>query len=310
MRKFITLCLLLTVSLFNAFSIQAAETIQDTEKKLTIGITLHPYYSYVKAVVGDKATVVPLIDSGFNPHNYHLNPTDIARLRQLDALVVNGIGHDDFALEAVQRIKLPKLTLIEANKSVALLASSKNKANSHTFVGIDTAIRQVYTIAQALAKLDPEHGKLFQKNAVRYARELRKAKKPVQKQLMALDLSKIKIASTHNAYGYFLQEFGLTVSAVVEPAHGISPTASQLQGTIDEIRALNIDVLFTELNMKNSAVHTIERETGVKLFHFSHMTHGEYSQNLVLKEMTYNLNMLAQAITFATNKHQGANSEG
>jgi zinc transport system substrate-binding protein len=255
--------------------------------------------------VGDKANVLPLIDSGFNPHNYHLNPTDISRLRQLDALVVNGIGHDDFALEAIQRIKLPNLTLIEANESVALLASGPNKTNSHTFVGIDTAIRQVYTVAKELAKLDPENGKLFQKNAISYARELRKAKIPVQKQLMALDLSKVKIASTHNAYGYFLQEFGLTVSAVVEPAHGISPTASQLQGTVDEIRALNIDVLFTELNMKNSAVHTIERETGVKLFHFSHMTHGEYSKDLVLTEMTYNLNMLTQAINYATSKHQG-----
>ncbi|MBU2891833.1 zinc ABC transporter substrate-binding protein [Colwellia sp. D2M02] len=310
MRKFITLLVFLSCSLFSTFYLQTTAATQAANKQLTIGITLHPYYSYVKAVVGDKATVVPLIDSGFNPHNYHLNPTDIARLRQLDALVINGIGHDDFALEAVQRIKLPKLTLIEANKSVALLANSKSKANSHTFVGIDTAIRQVYTIAQELAKLDPENGKLFQKNAVRYARELRKAKKPVQQQLMALDLSKVKIASTHNAYGYFLQEFGLTVAAVVEPAHGISPTASQLQGTIDEIRALNIDVLFTELNMKNSAVHTIERETGVKLFHFSHMTHGEYTQDLVLNEMKYNLDMLAQAISFATNKPQGAHSEG
>lgn len=297
MRKIITLFLLLTVSLLTLTSTQA------TAKRLTVGITLHPYYSYVKAVVGDKATVVPLIDSGFNPHNYHLNPTDISRLRDLDALVVNGIGHDDFALEAIQRIKLPNLTLIEANKSVALLASGENKVNSHTFVGIDTAIRQIYTIARELAKLDPDNSKFFQKNAVSYARELRKAKIPVQKQLMALDLSKVKIASTHNAYGYFLQEFGLTVSAVVEPAHGISPTASQLQGTVDEIRALNIDVLFTELNMKNSAVHTIERETGVKLFHFSHMTHGEYTEELVLTEMTYNLNMLTQAINYATSKH-------
>ena len=301
MRKFSHLFLLLMVPLLTLLSCQAAA-------KLTVGITLHPYYSYVKAVVGDHANVVPLIDSGFNPHNYHLNPTDIARLRQLDALVVNGIGHDDFALEAIQRIKLPKLTVIEANKSVALLGN-KNKANSHTFVGIDTAIRQVYTIAKALAKLDPDNGKIFQKNAVRYARELRQAKKPLQKQLLALDLSKVKIASTHNAYGYFLQEFGLTVAAVVEPAHGISPTASQLQATIDEIRSLKIDVLFTELNMSNSAVHTIERETGIKLFHFSHMTHGEYTADLVLNEMKYNLAMLAQAISFATSKHQGDNSE-
>ena len=138
MRKYTTLLLLLFASLVMSITAHAKD-------KLTVGITLHPYYSYVKGVVGDKAEVIPLIDSGFNPHNYHLNPTDIARLRRLDALVVNGIGHDDFALEAIERIKLPQLTVINANESVALLGNT-SKANSHTFVGIDTAIRQVYTI--------------------------------------------------------------------------------------------------------------------------------------------------------------------
>ncbi len=125
MRKSTNLFLLLIASLLTLLSWQATA-------KLIVGITLHPYYSYVKAVVGDKANVVPLIDTGFNPHNYHLNPKDIARLRQLDALVVNGIGHDEFVLEAVERIKLPKLTLIQANKSVALLGN-KNKARGSQF---------------------------------------------------------------------------------------------------------------------------------------------------------------------------------
>ena len=40
----------------------------DEAKRLRIGITLHPYYSYVANIVGDKAEVVPLIPAGFNPH--------------------------------------------------------------------------------------------------------------------------------------------------------------------------------------------------------------------------------------------------
>ena len=42
----------------------------DDAKRLRIGITLHPYYSYVANIVGDKAEVVPLIPAGFNPHAY------------------------------------------------------------------------------------------------------------------------------------------------------------------------------------------------------------------------------------------------
>lgn len=269
-------------------------------KPLNIGITLHPYYSYVSNIIGDKAQITPLIDTGFNPHNYALSPADITRLNSMDVLVVNGIGHDEFALSAVIAINPENLTLVEANESVPLIGKN-NKPNPHTFVSIDAAIRQVYGIAKALGKQDPKNAKYFIKNAFAYAKRLRSLKKPVQQLLMDKDLSQIKIASTHNAYGYLLQEFGLTVSAVVEPAHGVSPSASQLQKTIDDIREADIDVLFTELNMANSYIDVIEKETGIRVYHFSHMTHGEYRADMVEKEMQHNLSKLGEALTFALN---------
>jgi zinc transport system substrate-binding protein len=64
------------------------------EKRLCIGITLHPYYSFVKNIVGDKADVEPLIGAGFNPHSYEPQPNDIKRVMEMDAIVINGIGHD------------------------------------------------------------------------------------------------------------------------------------------------------------------------------------------------------------------------
>lgn len=290
--------LLLIVS----FSVQISVSAQPAdEKKLTVGITLHPYYSYVANVLGDKGQVLPLIETGFNPHSYSLNPADIARINEIDALVVNGIGHDEFVMRALERMNPSNLVIIHANKDVPLLGHG-DKSNSHTFVSIDAAIRQVYSIAKALGKLDPVDAKYFSKNAFLYAKKLRSMKKNVQKILINKDLSKVKIASTHNAYGYLLQEFGLTVSAVVEPAHGVKPSASQLQNTIDEIRKADIDVLFTELNMANSYIDVIEKETGIKIYYFSHMTHGEYRKELVEVEMHHNINKLAEALTYAANK--------
>jgi len=293
--------LLVLVILFGLFS----STASATEDKLTVGISLHPYYAYVANVLGDKGDVLPLIETGFNPHNYSLSPADIARLKKMDAMVVNGIGHDEFAVKAIKQLNPQGLTVINANKGIALLGHG-NKHNPHTFISIDAAIRQVYTIAKALGKLRPESAQYFAKNAFNYAKKLRKLKKPVQNVLIDKDLSQVKIASTHNAYGYLLQEFGLTVSAVVEPAHGISPSAAQLKKTIDKINQANIDVLFTELNMANEYVELIEKETGIKVYHFSHMTHGEYDVGMVEKEMQHNLDKLTEALTFAATKTGGA----
>ena len=76
-------------------------------KRLRIGITLHPYYSYVSNIVGDKAEVVPLIPAGFNPHAYEPRAEDIKRIGTLDVVVLNGVGHDDFAERMIASSESP-----------------------------------------------------------------------------------------------------------------------------------------------------------------------------------------------------------
>lgn len=296
-RSFVLLSLL---SLFSASAISAT-------KPLVIGITLQPYYSYVKAVVGDKAEILPLVDAGFNPHNYLPQPNDLKRLNKMDVIVVNGIGHDDFALKVIAAANNSELMVLEANKDVPLLPAmgqsvGKGAVNPHTFVGLSTTIQKVYTIANELSRIDPENASFYRKNARKYAKKFRLMKRDAMLSLGELDTAGMKVATTHNAYGYILQEFGVDVAAVIEPAHGVEPSASQLQGTIEKIRESDIDVLFYELNMPNRFVDTIEEATGVQLYRFSHMTHGPYEDNKVEIEMKSNLDTLIEAMKFAADK--------
>ncbi|MFT5880921.1 MAG: zinc transport system substrate-binding protein [Moritella sp.] len=289
--------------LASSVPLQAAE-------KLTIGITLQPYYSYVKAVVGDKAEVLPLVDEGFNPHNYLPQPNDLRRLKQMDVIVVNGIGHDDFALKVIKAANRDDLIVIQANKEVPLLPAigqsvGDGAVNPHTFVGLSTTIQKVYTIAKELGKIDPDNARTYRNNARAYAVKFRHMKREAMLTLGDLDTAGMTVATTHNAYGYILQEFGVDVAAVIEPAHGVEPSASQLQETIEKIRQSNIDILFYELNMPSRYVATIEEATGVQLYRFSHMTHGAYEKDKVEVEMTANLATLVSAMKFAANKQRG-----
>ncbi|QIZ77071.1 metal ABC transporter solute-binding protein, Zn/Mn family [Ferrimonas lipolytica] len=273
-------------------------------EKLVVGVALHPYYSYVSKVVGDKAEVLPLLDAGFNPHSYQAQVQDLQRLKRMDVIVINGIGHDHFAEQIIASAADPDLKVIYANKDVALLPAvgssvGDGAVNPHTFVGLSTTIQKVYTIANELGQIDPANAKVYRNNARDFARTLRKLKRNASDALTDIDTSTIKVATTHNAYGYLLQEFGVEVEAVIEPAHGVEPSASQLQGTIDKINAAGINVLFYELNMPNRFVDTIEQSTGVKLYQFSHLTHGAYQTDKVEKEMASNLNTLVEAFQFA-----------
>ena len=300
---FIALLFVFTTSSLHASSLSSFDEQVDSNK-ITIGITLQPYYSYVKAVVGDKANILPLVDAGFNPHNYLPQPNDLKRLSMMDAIIVNGIGHDDFALKVIEASQRNDLVVIEANKEVPLLPAlgqsvGQGAVNPHTFVGLSTTIQKVYTIASEVSKLDPDNASFYRKNARKYAKHFRLMKRDAMLSLGELDTSGMKVATTHNAYGYILQEFGVDVVAVIEPAHGVEPSASQLQGTIEKIRESEIDVLFYELNMPNRFVDTIEAETGVQLYRFSHMTHGDYEDEKVEVEMKKNDETLIEAMKFA-----------
>ncbi|HGM4359073.1 TPA: zinc ABC transporter substrate-binding protein, partial [Pseudomonas aeruginosa] len=95
---------------------------------------------------------------------------------------------------------------------------------------------------------------------------------------------------------YLLREFGLEVTAVVEPAHGIEPSPSQLKKTIDQLKALDVKVIFSEIDFPSTYVETIQRESGVKLYSLSHISYGDYSAGKYEEEMARNLDTVVRAI--------------
>ena len=275
----------------------------DEAKRLRIGITLHPYYSYVSNIVADRAEVVPLIPAGFNPHAYEPRAEDIKRIGTLDVVVLNGIGHDDFADRMIAASEKPDIPVIESNERVPLLAATGQAArgagkvvNPHTFLSISASISQINNIARALGKLDPANAKFYSKNARAYGKRLRGLRADALAKLKDAQGKDLRVATIHSAYDYLLREFGLEVTAVVEPAHGIEPSPSQLKKTIDELRSLDVQVIFSEMDYPSSYVDTIQRESGVKLYALTHISYGEYTQEKYEKEMQHNLDTVVRAI--------------
>jgi zinc transport system substrate-binding protein len=270
--------------------------------KLRIGVTLHPYYSFVTNIVGDLAEVVPLIPADSNPHGYSPQPDDMIRMTSMDALVVNGIGHDSWAFEILDAAGVrDELPLIYANDGVSLIPvagdpSGEKIVNPHTFISTTAAIQQVYTIARGLGEFDPDNARTYRDNARRYALEIRRLRAEFDTLIGGLDLSKFRCATMHSGYDYLLQELGLQVTAVIEPRHGVEPSARQLADTVARINAAQVNVLFAEKFFASQLAETIQAETGVRMYSISHISSGPYSPERFIEDMRENLATLARAI--------------
>ena len=271
--------------------------------KLRVGVTLQPYYSFVSNIVGDKMEVVPAIRGDiYDVHNYKARPEDIKKMATLNILVVNGIGHDEFIYGIVRSARMGgKIKIINANKGVSLMPVSGMRTktrvmNPHSFISITSSIQQIYTIARELGQIDPANKAYYNKNAQVYAQKLRNMKAAAITKVNHLKNLNMRVATSHAGYDYLLSEFGLRVRAVIEPAHGVEPSASDIKAIIDTIKRDKIDVVFVDAQAPNKYSTTIQKATGVRIRSLSHMSRGAYTKDGFERFMKYNLDSLTSAM--------------
>ena len=288
--------LLAILMLIFSFSVMAKD-------KLKIGVTLQPYYSFVANTVKDKAEVIPVVRlDKYDSHSYQPKPEDIKRINELDVIVVNGVGHDEFIFDILNAADRKKeIKVIYANKNVSLMpiAGSIRKEkvmNPHTFISITTSIQQVYNIAKELGEIDPANKEFYLKNSRDYAKKLRKLKADALNEVKKLGNIDIRVATLHGGYDYLLSEFGIDVKAVIEPSHGAQPSAADLEKVIKIIKNEKIDIIFGEKNFNNKFVDTIHKETGVEVRSLSHMTNGAYELDGFEKFIKVDLDEVVKAI--------------
>ena len=219
---------------------RAAEAAAENRRRL------HPHrYSWTRNVVGDL------------PGYECVDPAGRDRRRRLSATARrhpearrprrhrHRIGHDDFIMPMLRASGNKKVVIIRPNETTPQIHALRGTSvNSHTFISFTNAIQQTYAIQKALAALRPQDAAALQRNASDYARRLRLIKAKAAQQLA--DAKITRVVTVHDGYGYLLQEFGLEVAGVVQPAHGLTPSAAELRDMVKLLQREKIRVVFSE----------------------------------------------------------------
>jgi len=264
---------------------------------LKIGVTLHPYYSWTANVVGNLPgyEVRALLPGDIDAGDYQPRPQDIKRLADLDVVIVNGIGHDDFIFSMLKASGNARATIVRMNAETPMIRVGRGGGvNSHTFISFTNAIQQTYTIQHALARLRPLDATALQQNASQYARRLRSIKAKAASQLAGAKIT--RVVTVHDGYGYLLQEFGLEVGGVVQPSHGLTPSAGELRDMVALLKRENIIVVFTEASFPEPLLRVLRDEAGVSVFIISHIASGPFTADKFEREMQENADTLIRAL--------------
>ncbi len=264
---------------------------------LRVGVTLHPYYSWTANVIAGVAgaEVVPVLPGEIDAGNYQPSPDDIATIAKLDAIVINGIGHDDFIADMIKASGNTRLVVIQANAETALMPSAHGEAqNSHTFISFTNAIQQTELIARKLGALRPADAAVFARNAAAYAGKLRAIRDAAAARLANAKIK--RVVTVHDGYTYLLKEFGIDLVGVVQPAHGLTPSAKELGDMIELMKREHVSIVLTEEDFPDKLLQTLREATGAKVYIISHVAIGAYSPAEFETVMTKNADTLIQAL--------------
>lgn len=263
---------------------------------LRVGVTLHPYYSWTSNVVRDTGVEVrPILPGEVDAGDYQPRPQDIQKIADLDAIVINGVGHDDFIVDMIKASGNEAITVIRPNDGMPLLKSAHGgTVNSHTFISFANAIQQTYAIARALSALRPQLAPQFQANAADYAKRLRAMQRAATERLA--DAKIHRVVTVHDGYAYLMQDLGIEIAGVVEPAHGLVPSAKELGDMVDLLKREQVTVVFSEESFPQSLLQVLRENGHARVYIISHIASGAFTPEKFDVEMQKNVDAIVQAL--------------
>jgi zinc transport system substrate-binding protein len=230
------------------------------------------------------------------PEDYQLTPGDLKLLFTANVLVVNGAGLEEYLDRLAAQC--PQLQVITASHGLDLLTID-GELNPHLWVSPSMAAKQTRVIGAALAKADPVHAALYQKNAEAYALRQEAFGRKMHDALAEAPIR--RLVAFHDSLPYLARDLNLQILTVIEPAPGQNPSARELANVLGAVRQLPGPVaLISEIDAKSPAAEILSRELGQPHYDLDTVTGGPLdpaeAKNAYFRAMEKNLAILRLAL--------------
>jgi zinc transport system substrate-binding protein len=256
-RKYILVLILTFVFLLigmGLWNIRPKEKPLVNDKRISVVTSIYPLFFFAGEVGKDKIRLTNLTPAGVEPHDYEPTAKDMIEVHKAILLILNGGNFETWG----ERVKgeLNAVAVVEAGRG--LFTSN----DSHIWLSPKLAKEEVKTILTALSQTDPGNKNFYEENAKILISRLDKLTADYKTGLS--DCKKREIITSHAAFGYLTQEFGLTQI----PVSGLSPDEEPSTKRLTEISKIakdtGIKYIFFEKLVSARLAETIADEVGAK----------------------------------------------
>jgi zinc/manganese transport system substrate-binding protein len=261
--------LAITVSFLVIFSLPLllSQASNGAEPPLQVVTSFSILGNMVKEIGGDAVNVTVLAGPDADMHAFQPRPDDAKALTHAAIIVINGLGFEGWLHRLIEASGThAKLLVASAGvKPRILKEGNKPVADPHAWQNL--AFGRIYArnIAGALAAALPGHAAEISKRAERYDAQLKDMDATVREQFTDIPEAKRKIITSHDAFGYFGEAYGVTFLSPIGMNSETSASASDVARLIDQIKAEGVKVVFIENMSDPRLMKRIAHESGARL---------------------------------------------
>ncbi len=274
--------------------------------KLRVLTTIFPIYDFTREVGGTEIEVRNLLPPGVDPHEFALSPRDAELVAGADLILANGIGLDDFILEAARKAGVPEERVVRVAPDSIMISRTElipksELSDPHRW--IDPVLAGIYVrrISSALVAANYARGV-----AVEVNQRIRAAEIAYMARLAVLDrdyqhrLSGVpgrSMIAFHGAFENLARRYGLKLVAVWQRTPGREPAPREVGRILQVARIENVRALFSEPQFSPKAIEMIAADAHLPVYTLDPVeTAPDFATTHYIDVMKHNLDTLVTAL--------------
>jgi len=235
---------------------------------------------FAKNVGGDRIELTTLVGPDGDAHVYEPKPADAMAMSKADVVLVNGLHFEGF-LQRLVEASATKASIVELTKGVEPIKMKEEfeegeadgshadhhhgDIDPHAFQSIANAKIYVKNIADAFCAADKDGCDTYKANADAYTQKLAQTERDVKETIASIPEDKRTIITSHDAFGYFEHEYGLTFLAPEGISTEAEASAADVAALIRQVKEDKASAVFVENITNARLIEQIASETGLKV---------------------------------------------
>jgi zinc transport system substrate-binding protein len=267
MRQYLNmmgLAVLVVASLMGAVACDGGAPEPDDEGKLTVVTTIYPMQYFASRIAGGDAVVRSLVGPGTEAHAFEPTTADVQRLAGADLVIANGLALEPWLGRVLTALGDDGPTRVV--ETAALDDSGDPDARDvdpHVWLDPVLAMAQVARVQAAFEALDPAHAADYRTRASDLLADLEALDEAFTSGLASC--AQESFVTTHAAYGYLAERYGLEQVAIAGLTPEAQPSARELAALTERVTAIGLGYVLVEPTLSSRLAQTVAAESGLEL---------------------------------------------